>query len=403
MANATLRRIAIWTSSTLVAAILGGVVTLVYSSARPTIKIVDVRPSLSANERFVTDKTEIVAPPDFLELLEETSWTSLQELRPGSIKYESFIEGLNDNEERMKRHRRSIQSFLDDRPRLQAILDMNETSDDDKNEFYDLWERNDGFIYGSIRGEFHRGNILLPQKTYEGEPFFQLSQEETLIGELGGLLGSQIESPTVWVVLKKGGRFASSLSPHPRKPKDLDFQKQVAYALAYFDTEILKKILNTAEADAKDIDIAGNILEEIEKIRTRFSRWGVTVSISNAGSQSLAILPFAQLIVETQGLVHEETTVDRDMAIPLELRDDSGEPATIQVQGGSATLVTFVSTDFIAEDEGSNILLRTYDLGARDCRVRLFTAGGSFLTRSTIVTKKKNFAPTLSRLNFQSL
>ena len=158
-------------------------------------------------------------------------------------------------------------------------------------------------------------------------------------------------------------------------------------------------MLEVVKSEAESADIANSILEGIAIARTQFSRWVATVAISNAGSQPLAILPFAELIVGTQGLVDGETTIHKDTTIPLEIRDDTGEPVALQVQGGGAILVTFASTNFITDQEKSDILTKAYNLGALDCRVRFFTTGGGFLTRSFIVTKEEDFAPTLSRLS----
>ena len=103
--------------------------------------------------------------------------------------------------------------------------------------------------------------------------------------------------------------------------------------------------------------------------------------------------------MKTQGLVDGQTKMEKDTTIPLEIRDDSGEPTALQIQGGSATLVTFASTNFIADIERSDILTQAYNLGTLSYRVRLFTRGGGFLTRSIIVTKEEDFAPILSRLS----
>lgn len=389
--RSTLQRVAIWTISTLGAAILGGTITLVYSSARPTFELVDIRPSLSVNEHFVTDKTEVPVSPDFRRLLEKTDWVSLLQFREQSINYSAFIEGLNNTEERMKRYRRAAPNFSNDYKNLKDILDKEKTTDEDKNNFYDLWERNDAFIYAAIRGKFRRGTFQLPQKDYEGEPFFRLI-EETVRSETSG-------SVSVWLVSKKGARFNTSLAPRTRR--DLPFQKRVSTALAHFDVDALTRMLDVAmsEADEDNAEAAEDILNGIDLARTRFSRWAVTMAVSNAGSQPLSVLPFAELVVKTQGLVDGQTKMEKDTTIPLEIRDDSGEPTALQIQGGSATLVTFASTNFITDIERSDILTQAYKLGTLSYHVRLFTRGGGFLTRSIIVTKEEDFAPTLSRLS----
>ena len=151
------------------------------------------------------------------------------------------------------------------------------TTDENKNNFYDLWERNDGFIYGAIRGEFRRGTFQLPQQQdYEGEPFFRLI-EETVPSKTGKL--------SVWLVSKKGARFNTYLAPSSLR--DLSFQKQVSTALAYFDVDALTSMLDVAmsEADEDDAEAAEEILKGIDLARTQFSRWAVTMAISNAGSQ----------------------------------------------------------------------------------------------------------------------
>ena len=390
MAKSTLRKVVIWIIATLGSAALGGAITLVYSSARPTIELVNIRPSLFVNERFVTDKTEVPVSPDFRRLLEKTSWVRLLKFRQQSINYKTFIEELNNAEERMKQYRRSAPSFRNDYKILKDILDKEKTTDEDKNNFYDLWERNDVFIYAAIRGGFRRGTFQLQQQDYEEGPFFRLIKET---------VSSKTDTMSVWLVSKKGGRFNTYLTPRSRR--DLPFQKQVSEALAYFDVDALTSMLDVvmSEADEDGAQAAEEILKGIDLARTQFSRWAVTMAISNAGSQPLSVLPFAELIVKTQGLVDGETRVEKDTTIPLEIRDDSGEPTTIQIQGGSATLATFASTKFIAEIaevEKNDLLTQTYSRGTLSYRVRLFTRGGGFLTRSTIVTKEEQFAPIAS-------
>ncbi len=369
------------------AAILGGAVTVFYSAAHPAVAVIDIKPSLSLNGRFVSKETEVAISDSLRARLEKTLYASLQAFRSPRARYSDLVEGLNSNEERMNTLIASVVQFRQDLPKLKDILQRGPAATpEEKNEFFDRWERNDAFIYGSIRGEFRRGQLEVSKKEYVGEPALLL-REETISSPPGSL----------WVVSKKGGRFGSFLIPETGR--DFTFQESVARALAYLDVQMLKHFLEVAERDTADVGVAKEIIADIEHARDNISRWAISVSVTNTGTHPIALLPVAELLVDTSGLIGSNGPISGETEIRLELRNENSEAAPEQVSGNGAALIVFASEKFIQEEDVGRILIDSYRLGARSCRVRIYTAGGGVLTPKVLISRAHQFGPasTISR------
>jgi hypothetical protein len=384
-----------WAATTLGAALLGSVVTTVHNSARPAVTVVEIAPSLTVNKFFVGPKVEVSVPPGLKNTAEKSIWAATSAFREALVPYRSFVAALDDNERRMTRLLRSLGRFNADLTRMRELLDKGErASPEDKLAFFDLWERNDAFIYGSLQGQFIRGEIELVTASYKGRPFFRLEELEE-------------DGLPVWRVAKRAGRYASYMGP--RRRSDETFRKEVAYALAFFDTGRLGEYLRYVQRDTKEDEAARQVNGEIQTARTGLSRWAVTVLIGNSGSSPLAFLPAAELVVDTRGLIHNGVALADETVISLERREAKGqtkepdrdsdegggesEPAAVQVPGGSAVLVVFASKEFIGEHPRGETLSKAYLLGGKDFYVRLRAVGGGLFARDAYATARMKFSP----------
>jgi hypothetical protein len=376
------KKIALWMLAAFASAIIGGIIKTAYDSASPEVEVITVKPSLEINEHFVNAKTEVDTPQQLRQLVEKSFWTSALALRRPRVKYSNLIENLEDNEERMREHLRSGARLRAALSRLKKIARLGAgASPEEREEFYDLWEINDGIIYGSLRGHFNRGLIQLENKIYEGEPCFQINERRD---------GN-------YVVSKKGGRFSTSMST--KRERETLFQREVSQAVAYLDSELLLKYLELLKKDLDDENVAGQILEEIETVRYLLSRWAVTVAVSNSGSKSIAFLPYAKLEVKTKGLTRDGKEVAEFLTLPLEARIEGPEPTPIQMNGGSSELISFASKDFIIAIPQNEILQDAFKIGACTCRVTLLAKGGGVFTTSTYSSNWSKFAKTEVRLD----
>lgn len=292
--------------------------------------------------------------------------------------YKKFQQDLDEDEHILNDHFEGWNRLKANLPRLRALLERGaQITENEKNEFYDLWERNDGLIYSKLRGDFRRGTLTLQHKQHNGVPTYRLFQEK-----MGGA--------QIWIVDKKGGMYASTLTPETER--DLPLNKEVAEDLAFFDSLTLMSFLDICEKpETSGEQVNKGALDEIFRARRQLSRWTVQIAISNKGDSPVAFLPQALLRIETTELIVAGKRWGKPTEIPLEHRDDNSELAPIYLEKGGAQLVKYSSTNFIKDIEPSDSLLQAYDLGGFNCYAQLSTAGGDLLTRNKYQTPVVRF------------
>ncbi len=293
--------------------------------------------------------------------------------------YGDFQTALDEGEHRLNDYFEGLNRLRADLPRLRGLLERSsQATEDEKVEAYDLWERNDGFIYASLRGNYRRGTLTLRHKHHTGTMAYQLFQEKLKDGT------------EIWVVDKKGGAFNSFLAP--RTDRDLPLNQEVAEDLAFFDTPALMSFLDLCEkAEVSGERVNKAALDEVYRARKQLSRWTVQIAISNRGDSPVAFLPQAVLRIETGDLMVGGKRWGKPTEVALEHRDDSSELAPIYLEKGSAKLVKYSSSIFIKDVEPGDGLVQAYGVGGFDCYVQLSTAGGDLFTRTKYQTPVTKF------------
>lgn len=371
----SLKKVVIWILATVSAAVIGALLNSAWDSAHPDVSIIQVIPSLDANARFDMSKDEVPIPDKLRSIAVKTYWSNINYLRGQLVSYDQLVATLDDNEQRMKQLKRTFQAYQTDRKEMTTVLRLGQNaSDDDILHFYDLWERNNAFVYGLLRGEFHRKRLQIEPFEYNGRPRLPIWQNED----------------DDWFITKPGGRYSCSL--FCTKHGDRELQKEMAHALAYFNTERLTKYLKVVDSIKEEDVVAGELLQEIESVRKNVSRLTATISLSNSGKNPISFLAYAEITIETNGLVADGNTINNDTTFLLEHRDKNKQLTPILLSGGSSVLADFSTHDIVMNLNRSDLLLSVYKLGAKNCKVKLFAAGGGWFNRSTYESSWKKFA-----------
>ncbi len=362
-----MKKVGTWTIATVAAALLGALIKTAYDRAVPHISIVQIRPSIEANNSFDMTLKEVKVPDALKRAAEKTLWASIAGFRGQFTDYKHFNTALGDNEQSLLRVSNSISSFQRDKQRMREIIRQSNTvSDDEAVEFFDLWESNDGFIYGSLRGKFRRGSFGLVDQTYDGLPKLIVRQDDD----------------KDWYVTRKGGRFNSELIK--QSSMDGALQEEVAKSLAFFKRERLLDYLKLVEEDAGDVDPINQVLSEIQSAKTSISRLTVTVQVENSGSTAISFIPYAALEIDTKGLIQSGKPLEGKTVIPMEYRSGTpGEPTAIQVAANSSQLLTLSSSLLIGDFPNSVSIVKILDLGTSKCVIRMSTAGGDAFVKGS--------------------
>lgn len=368
--------VAKWVIITIAGALLGAFVKTGWDSANPSIHIVQIEPSTGVSQYFETDGVEIPTPKPLQDLVQRSNWTSVGLLRKQFIPYTKLIEALDDNRVKMTQLKKSISAFEDDYPVLMSSLrGGGEISDIELNEFFDIWERNDGFIYAAILGDYRRNTFELRPTNYDGESRLFVYKDKD--GD--------------WLVNKKGGRFPSYMAIN--SSRNIPLQKEVAEALGYFDKARLKTYLEHVSQDAPQYDIADQLLQVIADIERQISRFSLSISLSNSGKNAIAFLPYAVLTIETDGLTQNGVVIDGDTEIILQHRNHDKKLSPIQIRGNSARLVDFYSRDLIMNLKNTEAVLSAFELGSVKYSVKFFASGGGLFTKQIYTTERAQFKP----------
>jgi hypothetical protein len=130
-----------WVAVTAGGALIGAVVTSIYQSARPSVSIIDIQPSVVANKQFVKDDTPVPVPASLQTMTEESAW--VDSMRGSTMPYGDFETALDNGEHRLNDYFEGWNRLKTNLPRLRELLERGgQASEDEKIEFYDLWERN---------------------------------------------------------------------------------------------------------------------------------------------------------------------------------------------------------------------------------------------------------------------
>jgi hypothetical protein len=145
-AKPTLKKASLWVATTIIAAILGAAINSYWNRGRLEITFLGFSAS---DSETLSESAQLVPTPSKLRQLLSASVWSKDDLRlEDDVTYKSLMRALDTNEEVFTTLEENIRHFKTDEPRLQALLSQASLSERDRGEVFDIWERNDGLIYG---------------------------------------------------------------------------------------------------------------------------------------------------------------------------------------------------------------------------------------------------------------
>ena len=240
--------------------------------------------------------------------LADSEWVTA--IRLPAMPLSELRETLVENRQRVEGHTRSVERLNRDLPVLRSILARPEKSETNAEDLIDVWEPNDGIIYGAVRGNFTRGAFALPDPlpTYSHKPLLHLDVAARTTKHYAEVYG----------VSKRGSKFVSALTP--TSEEELPLNNYAAKALLHFDRDELVRMVDVAEREIKQQHLHERLLEGIDQHLTSLSRWAAIVFVANSGSKSMSVAPDVKLVIDTDKTKVNEPTV----VIEMEHRNESG-------------------------------------------------------------------------------
>lgn len=371
---------ALWLVTTVSSAVLGAVAVSYVEQARPNVVIADVSTSTAFNDRF--GKHQVVTVPlsdPLFEHLQQSHW--VRDIRDQTAELDTVVGVLTEDKFTLDDLLQSLDNFRLALPDLKTLLSLPATQATAE-AFFDKWERLDSLIYASIDGEARRGEVTAaPDRDYgDKRPYLLLGQRtfET----------KSDTSVQVFAVQKKGGVYVSAMVPERRE--QLLIAKQIAYALAYFDQEVIEKYLDVVSREEDAYSLDEQMRDEISQYLSGYSRWSVSVLIENAGARPISFSPNATMYVNTKN-----TSVgDRFVVVNLESRKENGDLEPVTVAGGETKVITFVSRDLVLHDPRWKLLLDLFASKSRECFVVLHPESELWTRSPDVPSSVRIFGPS---------
>ena len=374
------RSIVQWVGATLAAGFLGAFVNSVSSTATPEVVVSHMAPTRNHNDRFSPEPTVSLDPNDTtISGYHDSDW--LTPIREPESPLSEVLEVVEANKSRVDRHLRSLERYTEAKIQLEQYLD----GDGNPDAFFDVWEVNDSFISASVRGEFHRGQFDLPDDMPEcREPAFLVTERSVSPNDIAGLFG-QLQTRRVLTVSKFGGKFVSYLEPE--RDSDEELSEYFAKALACFDKESLRAMIEVAEKELQGRALHEQVQRGTETLLGSLSRWSVSVVVSNSGGRPVSVVPMAELIVDTRNTTINKPSVN----IPLQHRDEDGNLTPIVVGPGEAKTVLFVSDQLVRDYRQWEPLYDMYQNRSRESHVIVDVLPRRLFSRERVETRRHPF------------
>lgn len=360
--------------ATLGSATIGAGVVWIFDKAAPSATTATVFVEDGLTERF----DDVTVPIDNTDVtmkgLVDSEWVT--PIRRPAMPLSELREILEENRGHVERHTQSVERLKRDLPLLRTILSHKEKNKTNAENFIDIWEPNDGLIYGAVRGNFARGSFPLPEPmpVYSGEPFLH----EDIAARTG-------EGAPIYGVSKRGSKFVSALVPTNKEELPLNFY--AAKALQYFDIEGLSNMLDLSEREIGQQHLHERLLEGIDRHLLSLSRWAAIVFVTNTGSRPMSVSPNVKLIVDT-----EKTTVNKPfITIEMEHRNEFGMRVPVNVPGGESRAILFASKDLISARPDWNVIHSMYENSSRKCFFILSYSPNSLFGESTLFSSVVTF------------
>ena len=334
-----LKKAAKWAGATILSALIGASVVWYFDKAVPSATLASVSVQNGFDEKFDDITLPIDENDETIKGLLTSQWVIA--IRNPSMPLSELLEVLQKNRRKLERNAQSVDRFLRDLPNLKGILERAESSQMNAEEFFDIWERNDGYIYGSIRGDFSRGTFKLPDPTpeYSGDPLLYLD----IVGQMDSGLD-------VYGTQKVGSKFVSYL--YPDSKEQIPLNDYAAKTLRYYDKAELKKMLKAVEEDANQRHLHKILIAGVDKYLLSLSRWSAMVIVSNSGSRTMSISPKGRSVVDTKDTSIDSKDASKNKSfveIEMEHRGDSGQLDPVNVPGGESRVIKFVANELVLD------------------------------------------------------
>lgn len=379
------RNTLLWVVATITSAALGALVSSYFERANPTAAITDIGISSKHNERF--GKNQVVKIPTgdaVFHHMEESLWTRSAEAT--TMKLEEVVTLLSENKSTVDELLKSIDAFRLALPELKRLLSAPPGAIAAEM-FFDKWQRSHNFIVSAIDGRLRFGEFVgPPAKDYGSQKPYLILTTETMTIE-------GMQRP-VYQVTKRGGKF-SSLHHAAKQSQDVAMLT-IAKALVFFDQKALQTYLDAVVDETQTYALHEQMQKEIDEYMKGYSRWTVSLLISNTGSHTISFSPTATLYINTRG-----TSVGSKFTIvDLESRGEDGEPEPVTIAGGESKLITYGSQKLVNADDHWKQLLNLFDSLSRECFVILHPQADLWHKASDLVSPTKVFGPAagISRL-----
>lgn len=367
------KRVAKWIIATVLSAFIGAGAVWYLDRAKPSATIASVSVDSSADKRFDDAIIPIDDSASVAKGLVDSDWVT--PIRRSSMLLSELRKLLERNKNRLEHHTQELERLQRDLPKMTALLTTAESKRVIAEQFIDLWEPNDGLIYGSVRGHFARGAFTLPgDKSYNGDPFLHISPTVIPDREL-----------TALAVNKKGSKFVSMLVPTDKA--EVKLSEYAGNALAHFDQGELNRMLDVVKKEIRNKHLHDTLKVEVGRYLLSLSRWSVIVVVTNSGSRSMSVSPYGKLLIDTDGTKIKKPFVE----IEMQHRDADGRPVPVNVPGGESRSILFTSHRLIRDIAQWVQLHSMYNDASRKCLLLLAHLPRTVFGNTTIATRPETF------------
>ncbi|HWB51129.1 MAG TPA: hypothetical protein VG651_18605 [Stellaceae bacterium] len=378
--NTTAAKVVLWFLTTIGAAVLGTFAGSYIDRPSPGAAITGIEISQKYNEQF--GKNQIVEVPlnsNLYRHLNQSMWTP--PFHEQSADLSDLMKTLTQNHDQINRLVRDLNNFEKILPELRNLLYASANTVVAET-FFDKWEPLDGLIDAAIMGDTIRGTFTRPAiKNHDGQTSY------LLIRETPGRASATDEAVTLYLVSKRGG--TSSSYAVPRYKQNEEDAHALSVALAYFDQDNLNKYVDAVAAELQSRSLYEEMLKELATYLRGYSRWSVSVLVSNAGSHAISFSPYASLYINTAG-----TSMGNGYTvINLVSMNENGQLDATVLDGGESKMVRFVSEKIVSSDDNWQPLLALYDTSSRGSFVVLHPESNFWNRSSNLSSALAAFGP----------
>jgi hypothetical protein len=360
----------LWIATTVGAALLGGWGSAYIERPQPEVIISDVRAASQVSGLPDREVPVSFRSDPVLADIDQNVWIPDVSF-DGSIGH--AVRDLQNALDSAKDWARDMEAFRAAYPQLLHLVDS-DPNQADAEEFLEVWQTVDRFVYPSLKGQIKRDAFAAPaKKDYSAQTRYLL------------LRPNRIDGRTYLTVSEPGSVRAAST-----EIDDNDFadqEQEIQYALAYFDRAVLRRYLDEVRNEAASYNDIVSIEERVSKLIQGFSRWSVVLLVTNSGGKPLSFAPGATLYVDSNGAAGFSSYTQ----IPLVLVDEHGHLDPVTVGGGETKVLEFTSSDIVASLPNWDRLVDLFNSAARRCFIVMHPEGSPWLGRGILRSPAREF------------